>query len=122
MTAKTYHTSLEDARLDGWYDACELPINGGEIHSHGLRCYVKSPRRVLFLKLGLSRGRMTTNELAGPLGMKLPFQVHQFLHHLKFQLTVEKSPIRVNIVKEGRLAFWEVIDKRRQNEKTTTAN
>lgn len=118
MTAKTYHTSLDDAFLDGWLSAVELPINGGEIHVHGHRCYIKSPRRVHYLRLALGNGRMTAEELTGPMGMAHRGQVHQFLRHLQFQLTVEKSPIKVQIVKEGRKAYWVATDRRQQNEET----
>ena len=113
MTAKTYHTSLTDAYLDGWQSPVELPVNGGmEIHVHGLRCYFRSPRRVQFLKYGLSVEKMTPDEVAEMLGMKCYRQAHQFVRDLKFRLTAEKSPFKVEILKEERRAFFRVVDKR----------
>lgn len=113
MTAKTYHTSLADAHLDGWQSPVELPVNGGmEIHAHGLRCYFRSPRRVQFLKYGLTVEKMSPDEVADMLGMAKSCQAHQFVRELKFRLTAEKSPFKVEILKEERRAFFRVVDKR----------
>lgn len=121
MTAKTYHTSLADAYLDGWQSPIELPVNGGvEIHVHGLRCHYRSPRRVLFLKHGLSVEKMTPDEVAEMLGMAKPCQAHQFVRELKFRLTFEKSPFKVEILREDRRAFFRVVDKREKQTKERT--
>lgn len=116
MTAKTYHTSLEDAFLDGWFSAIELPVNGGEIHVHGLRCYVKSPRRIKFMRLSLERGRMAAEDLLEPLGMAHRGQVHWFVQELKFKLSTEKAPFKIEIIREGRRLFYQAIDNRKENE------
>lgn len=116
MTDKTYHTDLDDAILDGWQAPVMLPINGGEIHVHGRRCYVRNPRRIQFLRFAIGRGRLKAEELTELLGMASASQVHQFLRQLQFALAIEKSHIKVQLMLEGRKGYWVAFDKTKGNE------
>ena len=116
MTDKTYHTDLDDAILDGWQGPVMLPINGGEVHVHGRRCHVRNARRVAFLRFAIGRGRLVAEELMALLDMATGSQVHQFLRQLQFQLSVEKSHIRLQLIMDGRRGYWVAFDKRKGNE------
>ena len=116
MTDKTYHTDLDDAILDGWESPVIIPINGGEVHSHGRRCYIRNARRIAFLRHTLGRGRIAAKHLTDILGFAAGCEVHQFLRSLQFQLAIEKSPIRVQLVLEGRKGYWVAFDKRKPDE------
>jgi hypothetical protein len=116
MTDKTYHTDLDDAILDGWESPVLLPINGGEVHSHGRRCYIRNARRIAFLRYALGREMSAAKHLTDILGFAAGCEVHQFLRSLQFQLAIEKSPIRVQLVLKGRKGYWVAFDKRKPDE------
>jgi hypothetical protein len=108
MTERTYHTDLDDAILDGWESPVLLPINGGEVHSHGRRCYVRNARRIAFLRYALGREMIAAKHLTDILGFAAGC--------LQFQLAIEKSPIRVQLVLKGRKGYWVAFDKRKPDE------
>ena len=116
MTGKTYHTDPNRAVLDGW--ACAWMSANGTVMGHMpgnagviVRCYFRNPRRVSLMLYAIAGHRFNAEEAAPILGMATASQATWFLRELKQNLTIKKSPWKLDLIMDGRKAFWRMVER-----------